>query len=301
MPIDQDAAAPAPVAERIKPLQLMPETIPGFGNAASFELIQRAARMLSAGKMVPKMYQEDVASCAIALNIALRMGADPLMVMQNLYVVSGKPGWSSAFLIATFNSTKAHGFGPLRYEFSGDQTSDLWSCRAWAIDRESGTKIYGTTISMKMAKAEGWYGKDGSKWKTMPEQMLMYRAAAFFIRVYAPEISLGLQTVDELQDAFEAVPDGQGGFSVVASAGRHPGGDAAAAAVSPVPADPHRKETLTAQLMIKAEEGVESLEMEWAFMDEDARLLVGMEGFDRIKKLAADKEKTKGTAPVTQA
>ena len=36
----------------------------------------------------------------IAQNMARRMGADLLMVMQNLYVVHGRPGWSAQFLIA---------------------------------------------------------------------------------------------------------------------------------------------------------------------------------------------------------
>ena len=55
-----------------------------------------------------------------------------------------------------------------------------------------------------MAKAEGWYTKNGSKWKTMPEQMLQYRAAAFWTRAYAPEIALGMHTAEEIHDTPEA-------------------------------------------------------------------------------------------------
>lgn len=277
--------------EKIKPLQLLPETTPGFGNAASFELIQRAAKMLSQAKMLPKVYENDVASCAIGLNIALRMGADPLMVLQNLYVVQGKPGWSSAFLIATFNTgSRSHGFGRLRFKWTGEPGSDLWSCCAYAKDLETGELVFGTTITMKMVKAEGWYSKNGSKWQTMPEQMFMYRAASFFIRAYAPEISLGLQTTDELQDAFETIQNPDGSFSVAASAGRHPGADAAVDAVAQPAVDPHKKESLIAELAIKAEGGVEALEMAWAFMNEDDRLVVGIDAFDRIKKIAAEKD-----------
>ena len=64
----------------------------------------------------------------------------------------------------------------------------------------TGQKLVGTDVTIKMAKAEKWYDKDGSKWKTMPQQMLAYRAAAFFIRTCAPEISMGLPTSDELED-----------------------------------------------------------------------------------------------------
>jgi len=53
---------------------------------------------------------------------------------------------------------------------------------------------------MAMAEAEGWSTKPGSKWKTMPELMLRYRAAAFFARIYAPDITLGMQTSEESMD-----------------------------------------------------------------------------------------------------
>jgi hypothetical protein len=53
---------------------------------------------------------------------------------------------------------------------------------------------------MEMAKLEGWLDKPGSKWKTMPELMLKYRAAAFFGRLYAPEIMMGLYSADEVVD-----------------------------------------------------------------------------------------------------
>ena len=61
---------------------------------------------------------------------------------------------------------------------------------------------------MQMAKDEGWYGKAGSKWKTMPELMLQYRSAAFFQRTYAPEISMGMQTVEEIRDVVDTTYEG---------------------------------------------------------------------------------------------
>ena len=63
--------------------------------------------------------------------------------------------------------------------------------------------IEGPVVTIGIAKAEGWYQKKGSKWVTMPEQMLRYRAASWFIRTTAPELSMGLQTVEEQQDIAE--------------------------------------------------------------------------------------------------
>jgi hypothetical protein len=64
----------------------------------------------------------------------------------------------------------------------------------------TGEKLTGPDVTIGMARKEGWYDKKGSKWQTMPQLMLTYRAAAFFIRTCAPEISMGLPTSDELED-----------------------------------------------------------------------------------------------------
>ena len=166
----------------------------GFNNVQSFEFTQRAASLLSKSTLVPKEFQGNLPNCVIALNMASRMSADPLMVMQNLYIVHGRPSFSSQFLISTFNSSGR--FSALRYEWNEDRTS----CRAWAIERATGEKLEGSWISLDMAKKEGWSTKAGSKWQTMPEQMLMYRAASFFVRTYAPELAMGMSTTEEIYD-----------------------------------------------------------------------------------------------------
>ena len=171
----------------------------GFGSGESFNLIYRVAAMFAQSTLVPKHYQGNVPNCMIALNMAHRLGADPLMVAQNLYVVHGTPAWSAQFLIATFN--KCGRFSALRYEFQGQEGSDKWGCRAVAIELASGDKLTGPLVTIDLAKKEGWYDKAGSKWKTMPEQMLRYRSAAWFVRAYAPEIAMGLHMAEEILDA----------------------------------------------------------------------------------------------------
>ena len=190
------AAAPMLPATRpalpLEPVRLGMDTLQGF------EGLQRAGKLLSVSPLVPKDYRDNPASCAIALNLANRIGCDPLMVMQNLFIVQGRPGWGAQFLIATFNSCGR--FTSLRFEFSGTEGEDDWGCRAWAIELSTNTRIQGAKVTIKLAKAEGWFGKSGSKWQTMPEQMLMYRCASWFIKAYAPEVSMGLQTKEELED-----------------------------------------------------------------------------------------------------
>lgn len=169
-------------------------TAPGFATKDAWELAQRQAKALMASSMVPQQYQNNIGNCIIAIDMAYRMGASPLMVMQNLYIVHGSPGWSAKFLIATFNQCGR--FDSIQYQWNADKSS----CMAWTTERRTRNRIEGPTITLDIAKAEGWSTKTGSKWKTMPELMLMYRAAAFLIRTYAPEISMGLHTVEEVED-----------------------------------------------------------------------------------------------------
>ncbi|WP_322076455.1 hypothetical protein [Burkholderia cepacia] len=184
----------------------LPPVRAGFFDLQGFELLQRVAKAFASSSLVPAHYQNNVANCMIALNLARRLGADELMVMQNLYIVHGNPGWSSKFLIASVNTCGR--FETLRYEWRGTEGSDDFGCRAWTIEKSTGERLNGTWIDWKMVKAEGWNKKNGSKWLTMPDQMFVYRSAAFWQRAYAPEISMGLSSQEELIDTVEVRADG---------------------------------------------------------------------------------------------
>lgn len=175
--------------------------IPGFNSREGYQLLWSMAKMFSDTTLVPEHFRKNIGNCAIAINMANRMGADPLMVMQNMYIVYGNPAWSSKFLIATFNQCGK--YSSIKYKMVGTKGSDDYGCIAYAKELATGETLSGSTITIGIAKKEGWYQKNGSKWQTMPEQMLRYRAAANFIRTTAPELSMGLQTVEEEQDIHE--------------------------------------------------------------------------------------------------
>lgn len=166
-----------------------------FQSKSMFEHAQRVANMLSQSDLVPAKFKNKVGNCVIALEMAYRMGASPLMIMQNLNIILGTPAWSSKFLIASLNACGR--FSPLRYE---EDEQNGGRARACALDKKTGEKLLGAWVTMEMAQAEGWVDKNGSKWKTMPELMRRYRAASFFVNQYAPEISMGFQTVEEVYD-----------------------------------------------------------------------------------------------------
>lgn len=239
---------------RAAPESQMPMVAPGFGSLQGFELMQRAARLLSSSTLVPVAYRQTIekldrygnvkesrenpnalANSVVALNMAQRMGADPLMVMQNLYIVEGRPSWSSQWIIAAINGCGR--FSPLRFDIQdlGDKevayTTTNWNngqretssrtvkirdkvCVAWAIEKETGERLESPKVTIEMAVKEGWYTKSGSKWQTMEEVMLRYRTASFFGKLYAPELLMGLQSVEEAQDIIEATTGPDGTISV---------------------------------------------------------------------------------------
>ena len=160
----------------------------------------RCAEFLGSSALVPETYQRHPENCLIALDLANRSGMSPLTVMQNLYIVKGKPAWAGQFAIALVNASRRFA-KPLRPVFFGEENTPTWGCYMETVDLE-GNKVVGSKITIQMAKDEGWYGKSGSKWQTMPEQMLMYRAGAFFARVHCPDVLYGVQMAEEVKDTY---------------------------------------------------------------------------------------------------
>ena len=205
-----------------------------FASPDEFAKYIQMARALSQSDIVPKSYrgEENLGNCLLALDMAGRLKANPLMVMQNLYLVEGRPSWSSKFLIATVNSSGR--FSPLRFveseddkekEISYEITNYTWSggqrqrrveqherkfinrrCFAVATDLATGQELVGTEVDYEMAMREGWWDKRGSKWQTMPRHMLRYRAASYWVSQYAPETSMGIPTEEESRDVIDVTP-----------------------------------------------------------------------------------------------
>ena len=196
-PVPEETELPAaqePVALNVA----VPTAVSMWNDVKLMNMSFRTAKMLSCSALVPDQYRQSPENCLVAIDIANRMGISPLMVMQNLYVVKGKPSWSGSFCAAAINGSGR--FTPLEYVFVGEHGKPSWGCYATAVRSSNGSRCYSDTITMEMVQAEGWLSKPGSKWKTMPRQMMMYRAASFFARAHCSDILLGLPTYEEVQD-----------------------------------------------------------------------------------------------------
>lgn len=197
-----------------------------FANIDTFADGQRIAKALVTSSLVPEAYRGDdkIGNALIAMDMAGRMSISPIMVMQNLDVIEGRPSWKSSFIIGALNSCGL--FSPLRFKIErvGEHEASYvtWegqkgsrqkvtkkakineiTCYAYAIEKDTGEILEGPEVSISMAVAEGWYFRPGSKWLTMPDLMIRYRAAAFFGRLYAPHILNGMPTDEEVHDVPE--------------------------------------------------------------------------------------------------
>jgi hypothetical protein len=174
-------------------------------NTKALAIVSRIADRYANSSMVPDTYKGKPDNCFVAVELASRMDVSPVLVMQNLYIVQGKPSWAGQACKALID-----GCGKFRdsdYVLTGNRGDDTWGCYLQAVKVSTGKLVKGTEVTIKMAKDEGWYGKNGSKWKTMPEQMLKYRAAAFFARTECPEALMGFQTAEEVEDVRGIEPE----------------------------------------------------------------------------------------------
>ncbi len=237
------------------------QNLTAFSGPVGFESAQRMAMALVSSTMVPESYRgkDNIGNAIIALEMAQRMGASPMAVMQNLHVIEGRPSWSSSFIIGALNSCNR--FSPLRFriEDRGEKSVsyEFWdgpkgsrqkktgtlkiqdkACIAWAYDRATNDILEGPEASLEMAIKEGWYTKNGSKWQTMPDLMLRYRAAAFFGRLYAPDVLMGMHTEEEVIDI-----------------GPQPDAVVAPTLVEPAVVEPPKKPRATRQTKVVEQEG----------------------------------------------
>lgn len=168
-----------------------------FGSSDNFMMATQMAKAFASSTIVPKEYQGNFSNGLVAIEMAVRMQTSPLMVMQGLDVIQGRPSWRSQFLIGMVNSSGKYDI-ELQFEETKDKNGKPFGCYCWTT--RNGRKVIGPEVTMDMARDEKWLEKNGSKWKTMPQIMLRYRAASFFVSMNCPELKFGLYTQEEVID-----------------------------------------------------------------------------------------------------
>ena len=172
----------------------VPSTL-GALSPTSIDHTWRIATGFSKTKLVPAHFQGHPEDCMIAIDLAERLNCPPLMVMQNIYVVGGRPGFSVEFLTA-LTILRGSFSTPITYSTSG--TLNDGTLAVTAKTRLANGAEVSATVTLAEARADGW--DRNPKYKSMPEHMLTKRAAGRLISLYAPDVKLGMPTIEEAQD-----------------------------------------------------------------------------------------------------
>jgi len=177
-------------------------------DAQNFDHSLKLAERLAKSDLLPAHFKNKPENVLLVLALAQNLDVNPVMALQQISVIGGKPCLQATLMIALLNQ-KGVLLGPLRFRWEGERDKPDRRCIAVGTDKATGESIESEPVSLALAQAEGW--TRNPKYRTMPDTMLKWRAAAFFIRSYYPEVVLGMHTAEELEDvnvATRTVPTG---------------------------------------------------------------------------------------------
>jgi hypothetical protein len=143
----------------------------------------------------PAAYRGKPADVYLAMAYGSQIGLNPLLAVQNIAVVNGKPSVYGDALTAI-----AQGHHETESYEDGYKDDGTAYCK---ITRK-GRTIY-REFSVEMAKRAGLWGRN--TWAQYPERMLLWRARGWAIRDAFADVLMGLWSVEEATDKPEAILD----------------------------------------------------------------------------------------------
>lgn len=167
-----------------------------LADVSNFAVQLKRAEIMADAPFLPDAFRGNAGAVLIAVELADRLALPVMAIMQNVYVVHGKPAFSGAFYVSCINASGR--YTPVEYE-ERNESGKLVGCRVAVKRRADGKEIFGPWVTLEMAQREGWI-KNNPKWSTMPELMLRYRAASFFARTNCPDVVLGFAVEGEAED-----------------------------------------------------------------------------------------------------
>lgn len=177
--------------------EIDPNSLPEVSDGSKRQLAQelKIAKFWQQCDFLPKLFRENPANCLVAIKLAELTGMEVLAVTQSLSQVNGKWRFDGKFCTALVNNSKRFK-GNLRFRYSGTLENKDRSCTAWAVEADTG-EILECTVDSDMVRRFGWESQGLKMWVKMPDQMFAYRAASMFVDRYAPELKMGMGTVED--------------------------------------------------------------------------------------------------------
>lgn len=168
----------------------------GFGEAMEL------AKLMSAGLAVPPHLRGKPADCLAVLMQSARWGLDPFAVASKSYFVNDRMAYEAQLVIAVLNTS---GVLKGRLDIQWERTETDLICTV------TGTLKADTRPKQVQQGMSSIKVKNSPLWIAAPQQQLGYYTSRMWARLFAPEVLLGVYTVDEIQEmgvenAREAVP-----------------------------------------------------------------------------------------------
>ena len=156
----------------------------------TFEVLYRMARVgAAAAGLTKRSLKPDEAMYIILHGYALNI--DPIVALNQIYIVNGKPTCSAQLMIALANKSGA--LSRLDIPDPGEVND---SATVIAVRKDRPDTEYRATFTMAMANKAGLATKDN--WKKYPGQMLIARAVSACLRQAVPDAIAGMYTVEEI-------------------------------------------------------------------------------------------------------
>jgi len=159
------------------------------------EQIIREVNFLMQTTAVPKELQQRPQEVHTIVQLAHQYNMLPVQLLKHSFFIKGKVAFEQKVITALLNSSRKLD-RPLTF------LEDENSCQA--IGYIQGHEYRSIIITREMAKQARW----GPLWNTIFNQMARYRAAAYFVRSICPEIMLGIDIKEEVEDVgYKTQPD----------------------------------------------------------------------------------------------
>lgn len=183
--VQVDAARTVPlVASGNRPVSIIP---------TDMDQVWRFATIVAKSGMAPKGMEKPEAIC-VAIMHGLEVGLKPLMALQRIAVINGRPSiWGDGAI----GLVRASGLCEYVSEtMTGENDLMVAMCRT---KRKGEKDIIERSYSVSDAKKAGLWGKSGP-WQTSPKRMLQMRARGFALRDGFADVLGGLYIAEELDD-----------------------------------------------------------------------------------------------------
>lgn len=154
--------------------------------------VWRFSQMVAKSGLAPKDMQKPE-TIMVAIMHGLEVGLTPLMALQRIAVINGRPAiWGDAAI----GLVRASGLCEFVDEtIIGDDDAMVATCR---VKRKGEKETVDRTFSVGDAKKAGLWDKAGP-WKQYPKRMLQMRARAFAMRDGFADVLGGLYIAEELE------------------------------------------------------------------------------------------------------